>query len=428
MTLLGAASCLVLQAQVTFTALGDLPGGPFESHARAVSADGKIVVGDVSSGAGVFAAVWKDGVLSTLAMPAGAVSAVATGVSLDGKVITGNVRYGDVYKAVVWTDGVPTELNVLPGTADPIQSWAAGVSADGNTIVGSSASDLSVNPLAVSWQGGAVSLLGDFPGGFTDSAALAVNSDGSVKVGFGVTANAVEAARWENGTMTGLGDLPGGLTLSRARAVSADGAFVVGESWSDRGREPFLWSNNQMIGLGGFKNKSDFDGEAYSVSLGGQRVVGTSSGVELWTAFLWTPENGLQVLEEVVLAAGIPIGGWHLKVATAITPDGSTIVGYGYNLYGQTEAWKITLDPLAQVGAVPEPSTYSALAALALIGGAAARRWRRTRAVSDNRLCSEMVTTTPARGVCCAWLSARPANPTSNARRLIFRARPIGWA
>jgi uncharacterized membrane protein len=144
---------------------------------------------------------------------------------------------------------------------------------------------------------------------------------------------------------------------------------------SDQGREPFLWFNGQMIGLGGLKKS--YDGEARGVSLGGERVVGMSFSFEGPTAFIWDPQNGMRTLEEDLLAAGLIVGGWHLSVATAITPDGGTIVGYGYNLNGQTEAWKVTLDPLPQLGAVPEPSAYSAVAALALIGLIARRRWRR---------------------------------------------------
>ena len=38
--------------------------------------------------------------------------------------------------------------------------------------------------------------------------------------------------------------------------------------------------------------------------------------------------------------------GWSLTRASAISADGSTIVGYGQNGFGQPEAWRVTL-PIA---------------------------------------------------------------------------------
>jgi probable HAF family extracellular repeat protein len=60
--------------------------------------------------------------------------------------------------------------------------------------------------------------LGDLPGGFVTSEALAVSADGLVIVGRSRSASGIEAFRWENGVMTGLGDLPGGRFQSSASA------------------------------------------------------------------------------------------------------------------------------------------------------------------------------------------------------------------
>ena len=145
--------------------------------------------------------------------------------------------------------------------------------------------------------------LGDLSGGFRSSEAWDVSDDGSVVVGFSNSSSGDEAFRWTiSGGMTGLGDLPGGGFFSIAYAVSADGSIVVGRGTSASGNQ----------------------------------------------AFRWTPDTGMQRLWDVLLAQGVDpaAGGWlNLSQASGITPDGSTIVGYGTR-NGNTEGF---------VAVVPEP-------------------------------------------------------------------------
>ena len=83
--------------------------------------------------------------------------------------------------------------------------------------------------------------LGDLPGGIFDSFAAGVSADGATVVGRG---NGNEAFLWTaGGGMVGLGDLPGGEFSSIARGVSADGATVVGQGSSVIGQEAFLWTS-----------------------------------------------------------------------------------------------------------------------------------------------------------------------------------------
>ena len=66
--------------------------------------------------------------------------------------------------------------------------------------------------------------VGDLPGNSFASRAYAVSADGSVAVGWSISASGGEAFRWTSaGGMVGLGDLPGGGFFSEAFAVSADG-------------------------------------------------------------------------------------------------------------------------------------------------------------------------------------------------------------
>ncbi len=66
----------------------------------------------------------------------------------------------------------------------------------------------------------------------------------------------------------------------------------------------------------------------------------------------------------------LDLAGWSLTGAMDISPDGQWIVGYGINPTGQTEGFRL------QLAAIPEPSTYAALAGLGALGLAV---WRRRK-------------------------------------------------
>jgi hypothetical protein len=58
----------------------------------------------------------------------------------------------------------------------------------------------------------------------------------------------------------------------------------------------------------------------------------------------------MQPIREVLARLGIEIDGWKLTNAQAISSDGRTIVGTGFNPLGQTEGWIVV---------IPEPSPQS---------------------------------------------------------------------
>lgn len=124
-------------ADCSFTGLGDLAGGAFESGAAAISADGAIVVGYGESASGLEAFRWTS---------AG-----------------GMVGLGDL-------------------AGDEFESGAHGVSADGLTVVGYGVSASGVEAFRWTSAGGMVGL-GDFTGGEFFSQANDVSADGSVVVG-----------------------------------------------------------------------------------------------------------------------------------------------------------------------------------------------------------------------------------------------------
>ena len=59
-------------------------------------------------------------------------------------------------------------------------------------------------------------------------------------------------------------------------------------------------------------------------------------------AFIWNQATGVQDLQQVLTTddgLGSSLTGWTLTAATAITPDGNTIVGNGIDPQGQQEGW-----------------------------------------------------------------------------------------
>jgi len=133
--------------------LGDLPGGESVSVAYGVSADGRVVVGEGRSEAGVEAFRWEDGVmvgLGQLPCPPGLcegefnISSVARAVSADGSVVVGqsSLPFFPV-EAFIWREGEGMQSLqdfLAREFALDLAGWrltaATGISDDGRTIVG----------------------------------------------------------------------------------------------------------------------------------------------------------------------------------------------------------------------------------------------------------------------------------------------------
>jgi probable HAF family extracellular repeat protein len=326
---------------VRFIGLGKL-GNPFsgESFATGVSNQGVVVGYSPNQSAMTEAFRWEDGVMSGL----GAATSQAYAITPNGSAIVGSGQLTTAgYQAFRLQGGSMSGLGDLPGGA--FYSSAAGVSADGAVVVGSSQSaSASVGGYeAFRWQAGVMTALGDLAGGFFDSRANATSADGAVTAGRGLSASGYEATVWQGTAPTGLGDLPGGTFQSEALAVSADGSVVVGYGNGATGKEAFRWQGGAMTGLGDLPG-GQFSSQANAVSADGSIVVGSASDETGPAAMIWTQAEGMRRLADVLAATGAVIpAGWRLTAATAISADGHWVAGYGYNPGGFREAFRASL-------------------------------------------------------------------------------------
>ncbi|MEZ4281277.1 MAG: PEP-CTERM sorting domain-containing protein [Myxococcota bacterium] len=239
----------------------------------------------------------------------------------------------------------------LGGLGVPPSSLAYGVSGDGTTAVGRSASGAG-NGAFVWTASTGIQSIGDIPGGQFSSIAYDASGDGAVVVGQGNDAFFLnEAMMWTASTgATGLGFLPGG-NSSQANAVSNDGTKIAGQTGAGR-NEAFLWdATNGMQGLGdlpgGTTNSAGLD-----ISGDGSTVVGRSNGANGVEAFRWNAIDGMQGLGDLP-------GGSSSSFASGVSADGSVVVGRGSSASGfEAFRWD-AIGGLQGLGDLPGGSFFS---------------------------------------------------------------------
>jgi probable HAF family extracellular repeat protein len=137
-----------------------------------------------------------------------------------------------------------------------------------------------------------------------------------------------------------------------ALAVSADGTIVVGRSRSANTTSPgayeaFRWTaETGMVGLGDLSG-SAFYSEAHCITRDGTKIYGGSaSTLAGGNAFVWDEEHGMRQFAAVLVEDyGFDLAGWRLNGVFAVSADGRTLVGAGFNPSDQQEAWILTLPP-----------------------------------------------------------------------------------
>jgi probable HAF family extracellular repeat protein len=264
----------------------------------------------------------------------------ARAVSSDGKVIVGECYIGSyAWHPFRWT--AQTGMQDL-GTFGTDWSAAWDVSADGSVVAGYSYGDCGFGywgtfPWRWTAQTG-LTCLGTLPG-YKFAEAQGISADGSVVVG---TTYRDWAPYWDdrqawiwtaNSGIKGLGLLPP-WGSSAATSVSGDGSTVIGWLFNNHGYEhledypfrAFRWrADTGMIDLG------TLGGERtrvwHAVTWDGSVVFGTSqTSSGEWHAFRWTPRKGMEDLN-AVYSSLIPQG-WVLGDVYDCSSDGRFLVGW----------------------------------------------------------------------------------------------------
>jgi probable HAF family extracellular repeat protein len=342
-----AALAITLSGGAMAQSMNDLGTlGGTVSSARAVSADGTVIVGSsyLSGASNSIAFKYENGTMTSLGTLGGA-SSIAYGVSADGSVIVGQSTNGSQFTAFKYENGVMTNLGTLGGT----RSIARAVSSNGLVIVGESYLSGSSNNIAFKYENGVMTSLGTLGG--ISSQAYGVSADGSVIVGNSQTLIGYNVAyKYENGTMTSLGTLGG--NNSFARAVSADGKVIVGGTTTTGSQiVAFKYENGTMTSLGSLGGTTTAYAEG--VSADGSVIVGWSylSGFTNLRAFKYT--NGTMT--------NLGTLGGTASQAYGVSADGSVIVGESTTASGQTHAF--VYGAWANGGLVDVENTYSVIAA-----------------------------------------------------------------
>lgn len=327
-----------------FSGIGDAPGGGFSSGAFGVSADGETVVGssigEDGSAVGVFWS-WGSGLQTIGHLFEGGYATVVRACSDDGTVLIGESSE----RAFRWTkfDGFKDIGTFTPDSKG--FSSAFDITGDGEVVVGRAQTKNGAD--AFRWRAGA-SMSND---GYT--AAMAVSADASAIAVTQVLSGSQKGWLVRDGQEpVDLGDLPGGTAFTQPTAMGTDAQVVVGFSRSRNGvggasgtNEAFIWRESTgMVGLGNFENNGFSQSQALGVSNDGGIVVGFGSRGFSQDAAIWIDGGPIQRLKVFLLGLGIEeVSDWTLTSATAVSPDGRTIVGTGVNPEGFTEGWVVRI-------------------------------------------------------------------------------------
>ncbi len=355
---------VVLSAQIVFAAipridaLGDLPGGQVRSVAYGISGDGRFVIGSswTTGENNAEAFVWDAGSgMQRLAPgPGGLNSSQAADISADGNTIAGfrevlqnpNQPNGPTAtQACLWKVG----QGVTPlGSGNGYGGGIRAISDNGAVAVGWAWNFSALN--GVRWTSASTSLT------VVGGGSLEVNGisgDGSTLIDRSTHPNGEQAVIRRTASLP----IALGLGTSGA-ALSYDGRVAVGSIPDSQGTLAFRWTQET-----GFVKFGYFYAAASDVSADGNTIVGVdhfshTGGPD--TAFVWTPQGGIQKVSDVLSRAGVDLSHWTiLQYATAVSSDGTVIAGYGVNRFGQEEAFRAV---------IPEPAVaFFSVCALATL-------------------------------------------------------------
>ena len=352
MAALASAAAATTHAQVTLEFIGAGFG------ASDISADGSVVVGNTINDSLYQQGRWTSDtgfvLLGRATGPVFGTGAGAPQVSYDGTRVSSTITgANDAYiTAGIWTEGQGWQEvfpPLLPSQMllDSSYGSAWALSGDGSTLAGLYWRDRQTfgggSAHAFSWNetDGPTGLGGSMTA--DSSRANGVNEDGSVVVGWErIDPGQWQPAVWVAGNKTILANTH---ISCEARAVNDDGTIVVGWSYDPanamRVAAKWVWDGNawneELLGilpntpigpLGGWSYATAISGDG-SVILGTNRFI-DNGPFSTQTGFIWTQATGMVDVLDLLDDNGIELpDGFQIDGLTAVTPDGSKIVGFG---------------------------------------------------------------------------------------------------
>ncbi|KAF3997598.1 hypothetical protein [Glaciimonas immobilis] len=290
-----------LELQYLTTSVG--PSGDIE--ARAISANGKVVVGSADFKAGgcgcdADAFAWSS-TTGMIDINNGAVPwSWASAVNADGTVIAGILQYTmeEHTRPFRWTAETGL-VDLIKANPQLENFYPVALSANGTIMAGRvHLSDQGARTRGAIVSNGALIYLASQQDKKENSNVTAMTPNGEIVVGnIDVDGTGNRAFLWKkNEGMKDITTIKGRFLSSYATGVSADGSVVVGSVFVDGIRHAFRWTEkNGMKDLGALTKDEDESLEALSVSENGAVVFGISSRrrAKEYRLFQWSVDKGM---------------------------------------------------------------------------------------------------------------------------------------
>lgn len=227
---------------------------------------------------------------------------------------------------------------------------AMAISEDGSIICGAETALVDGFHILAAWRivNGTQSYLGGYPQSWSENrTAKAMTPDGTYIAG--VESDLVFQIQWrpyiwsEETGFEYLASLPDWRD-TRIDDLSQDGTKAVGTVYNGTDWEAGIWERGQTaIGLGDFPG-GEFHSGATAISPGGNLVVGFGTGATGRQAFIWHDTFGMQPLQPLIETTfGLDLSGWTLRTVHGFSRDASVLVGTGINPDGKREGFILRL-------------------------------------------------------------------------------------
>lgn len=365
-----------VSADVILDRLGDLPGATFHSDAMDVSDDGLVVVGRSISNRVLFynyfeAFRWERYGLGSAMDGLGDLDDIArtqswaNAITGDRSVIVGRAEVWDdvdkvshmkAFKSKTGLEGMtPLYIDQMVSLDN---SEAHDVTDNGEVIVGQVVQGI-LETAPFMWSAGNVTYLDggtQYPHNLY-GIAYAIDAGGQVVVGTSYqNIGYIQPACWvSDGSKMNLVLISG---AGAAYGVSSDGKIAVGSSGTDL-KQAFYYDvegGGSSVGylpplVAGYMHSCearDISAD-YSVIVGWAENDSFQREAVIWIKSSQNDEYLVQSLNTYVDDAGINRNGFHLEQATAITEDGTVIVGSGRNVDFNYEAFRLRVEGVDEI-------------------------------------------------------------------------------